>query len=285
MRVVSWNVNSVRARLPRLLALLRRHDPDVVCLQETKVSDDDFPAMEVESAGYRTVLHGQQSYNGVAILVDDPSRRSNLTAFGADEDDAGTGEQGLDGPEDVRRGFPGNPVPEEARVVSARVGGLRLVNVYVVNGAPVDSDRFAIKRRWMAALGEWQRSLPRKPPLLVVGDFNVAPDDRDVWDPEGLEDRIHCTDEERAWLRDLKGDRLRDILRASGDESDVYTWWPYRDDAFERDEGLRFDLALGDDEVVERVDSVWVDREERQPSGGEGTPSDHAPLVVDLAHP
>lgn len=285
MRVISWNVNSVRARLPRLLAFLRRHEPDVVCLQETKVSDDDFPTVEVESAGYRTLLYGQQSYNGVAILIHDPARRSNLMAFGADaaSDKDTSGEPGLDEPRDVRRGFPSDPVPEETRVVSACVGGYRLVNVYVVNGAPRDSDDFDIKRRWMAALGEWQQSLPAEPPLLMVGDFNVAPDDRDVWDPEGLRDRIHCTDEERKWLRTLKGDRLRDLLRASGDTTDSYTWWPYQDDAFERNEGLRFDLMLGDQEVVENVERVWVDLDERRPSSAKGTPSDHAPLIVDLA--
>lgn len=287
MQVVSWNVNSVRARLPRLLSFLRRHGPDVVCLQETKASNDDFPTMEVESAGYRTLLHGQQNYNGVAILVHDPARRSNLMAFSTGGNPQGSADEnpGLGKFRDVRRGFPGDPVPEEARVVSACVGGFRLVNAYVVNGTSRDSDSFEVKRRWMAALGEWLQSLPADPPLLVVGDFNVAPDDRDVWDPEGLQDRIHCTDEERAWLRDLKGDRLRDLLRATSKKTDVFTWWPYQDDAFERDEGLRFDLALGDEGVVEQVERVWVDRDERRPSGGEGKPSDHAPLVVNLADP
>jgi exodeoxyribonuclease-3 len=122
------------------------------------------------------------------------------------------------------------------------------------------------------------------PPLLVVGDFNVAPDNRDVWDPEGLSDRIHCTNEERTWLKSLQGNRLLDLLRVTTKESGVYTWWPYQRDAFERNEGLRFDLALGDRVVAKLVTRVWVDREERRPSGKIG-PSDHAPLIIDLAEP
>lgn len=282
MRVISWNLNSIRARLARLLALCRQHDPDVVCLQETKATDDDFPTMAVESAGYRTVLHGQPGYNGVAILARDPGRRSSLHAFAADgppDSDSG----GVDGPTDIRRGFPSDPTPDEARVVSARIGGLRLVNAYVINGVPIGSDSFERKRRWMRAFGDWLRGLPDDPPLLAVGDFNVAPDDRDVWDPDGLRGRIHCTDEERSWLSTLCGDRLSDLLRATGRDDDVYSWWPYRDGAFERDEGLRFDLALGDDAVVARTERVWVDRDERDPTRGEGAPSDHAPVVVDLA--
>lgn len=177
IRIVSWNVNSVRARLSRLLAFLRRHDPDIVCLQETKVANDEFPLMGIESAGYHTILHGQQNYNGVAILIHDPTRWSNLRAFSADATQRQDTETPPFGePWGIRRGFPDDPVSEETRVVSACVGGLRFVNVYVVNGAPRSSDSFAIKRRWMARLGDWLHSLPPEPPLIVVGDFNVAPD-------------------------------------------------------------------------------------------------------------
>lgn len=242
---------------------------------ETKVANDAFPLMEIESAGYRTILHGQQNYNGVAILIHDPTRWSNLRAFSADATQRqDTETPPLGEPWGIRREFPDNPVSEETRVVSACVGGLRFVNVYVVNGAPRSSDSFAIKRRWMARLGDWLHSLPPEPPLIVVGDFNVAPDDRDVWDPEGLQDRIHCTDEERRWLQNLQGKRLRDLLRASTEKTNVYTWWPYQDGAFERDEGLHFDLALGDEKLVQTVQRVWVDRKERHPSGGD------EPLVI-----
>lgn len=286
MRVISWNINSVRAHLPQLLALLRRHKPDVVCLQETKVTDDGFPVMQLDAAGYRAILHGQRSYNGVAILVHDPARRSGLRAFAdspSHEVMDVTSRLGV--PTEVRWDLPGNPVPGEARVISACVGKLRLVNVYVVNGKEKDSDQFELKRHWMATLGRWLQSLPETPPLLVVGDFNIAPDDRDVWDPKGLQDRIHCTDEERAWLKDLQGKRLRDLLRVITEEPGIYTWWPYQQGAFDRDEGLRFDLALGDGAIVNLVERVWVDRDERRPAGGLGKPSDHAPVIIDLAKP
>lgn len=285
VRVVSWNVNSVRARLLRLLALLDRHEPDVVCLQETKVPNASFPVMELGAAGYRLLLHGQLSYNGVAILVRDSARRGGLAAFDVNAPSRGDAARkgGPGALTEVRRGFPRDPALDQSRVVSACVGGLRLVNVYVVNGTSTESEQFRIKRLWMAALGEWLRSLPKEPPLLVVGDFNVAPDDRDVWDPEGLRDRIHCTDEERAWLQQLQGKRLGDLLRATTEKAGFHTWWPYQRGAFERDEGLRFDLALGDRAVVDRIKGVWIDRDERRPSFRPERPSDHAPLLVDLA--
>ncbi len=281
-------MNSVRARLPRLLALLRRHEPDLVCLQETKIADNDgFPVMQLGAAGYHAVLHGQPSHNGVAILFHDPTRRCDLWTF-----DANSSSREVFGlarvsvmPTEVQRGFPGDPAPREARVISASLGKLRIVNAYVVNGKDRESDQFKLKQSWMSALGKWLQSLPETTPLLVVGDFNVAPDSRDVWDPEGLQDRIHCTNEERAWLKDLQGNRLRDLLRATTEEPGMYTWWPYQRDAFDRDEGLRFDLALGDAAVVNLVKRVWVDREERRPASELGNPSDHAPLIIDLAEP
>lgn len=285
MRVISWNVNSVRARLPRLLLLLRRHEPDVVCLQETKVPDGSFPIMQLNAAGYRAIMHGQRNYNGVTILIHDPSRKCDLWTFDNDSQstklDLNTREFYI--PTDVKRGFPDDPSPVETRVVSACVGNFRLVNVYVVNGEARNSDKFELKGRWMAALGKWLKSLPETPPLLVVGDFNVAPDDRDVWDPEGLQDRIHCTEEERLWLKNLQGERLQDLLRVTTEDPGIHTWWPYQRDAFKRDEGLRFDLALGDGAVVDLVERVWVDRDEREPRNGLPKPSDHAPVIIDLA--
>lgn len=287
MRVISWNINSVRARLPQLLALLRRHEPDMVCLQETKVPDHGgFPVMQLGAAGYRAVPHGQSSHNGVAILIRDPASQGGLSAFidshSREVVDVASG-PGM--PMEVRRGFSNDPVPDEARVISACVGKLRLVNIYVVNGKEKDSHQFELKQRWMSALGKWLQSLPGTPPLLVVGDFNIAPDDRDVWDPIGLRDRIHCTDEERAWLKDLQGKRLRDLLRVTTEEPGIYTWWPYQEGAFDRDEGLRFDLALGDAAVVDMVKRVWIDREQRRPEDRLGKPSDHAPVIIDLAEP
>ena len=284
MQVVSWNVNSVRARLPRLLAFLRRHEPDVVCLQEIKVTDNEFPLTKIEATGYQVLTYGQQAYNGVAFLIRDLGRRSTLTSFGTDDEETSSTNIKSHSlkPDGITRGFADNPLPEEARVISACVGGFRIVNVYVVNGGPMNSERFRIKGKWMTALGEWIRDLSRDPPVLVLGDFNVAPDDRDVWDPEGLHDRIHCTDKERKWLRKLQGDRLTDLLRATDESTEIYTWWPYQDDAFESNEGLRFDLALGDRELIDKVRRIWVDIDERDPSTGKGKPSDHAPLIVDF---
>ncbi len=284
MRVISWNINSVRARLTRLLALLHRHKPDVVCLQETKISDRYFPVMQLGAAGYHAVLHGQSSYNGVAILVRGLTRQRNILAFADSQSpQAVDAASGPDMPTEVLRGFPYDPTPHDARIISACVGGFRLVNAYVVNGQERNSDQFELKQRWMAALGNWLQSLPPTPPLLVVGDFNVAPGDSDVWDPEGLRERIHCTVEEREWLKNLQGKRLQDLLRAITDEPGIYTWWPYMRGGFNRDEGLRFDLALGDKAMVDRVKRVWVDREERKPVGRLENPSDHAPVIVDLA--
>lgn len=286
MRIVSWNINSIRSHLPRLLALLRRHRPDVVCLQETKVSDNrGFPITQLSAAGYNSIRHGQRSYNGVAILVFDPTRRCNLLTFNSNLPcrEVISYARTPYKLRDVQRGFSGNPLPDEARVISACVGNLRFVNVYVVNGGgKKGSNNFTLKQCWMASLGKWLKSLPKTPSLLVVGDFNVAPDDRDVWDPTGLKDRIHCTVEEREWLRNLQGNRLQDLLRATTKESGIYTWWPYQRGAFDRNEGLRFDLAFGDKAVVDIVKRVWVDREERRPSNRLGKPSDHAPVIIDL---
>ncbi len=238
--------------------------------------------MQLGAAGYHAVLHGQNSYNGVAILVRGLTRQRNILAF---TDDLSSEAVDISsGPmlTEVFRGFPDDPAPHEARVISACVGGLRLVNVYVVNGEDRKSDKFEFKQRWMAALGKWLQDLPPMPPLIVVGDFNVAPDDRDVWDPEGLRERIHCTVEERAWLKNLQGKKLQDLLRAITEKPGIYTWWPYMRGALNRDEGLRFDLALGDQAMVDLVKRVWVDREERRPVDRLENPSDHAPVIIDL---
>ncbi len=283
MRIVSWNINSIGAHLPRLLAFLSRNEPDVVCLQETKITNGNFPVMQLSAAGYRAVLHGQQSYNGVAILIHESARQGGLRAFSDPSPDASIKVNRFPAPTEVQQGFTGDPAPEQARVISACVGKLRLVNAYVVNGVARDSDQFELKRRWMAAVGKWLQDLPEAPPLLVVGDFNIAPDDRDVWDAKGLRGRIHCTDEERAWLKDLQGKRLRDLLRETTGEPGLFTWWPYEQGAFDRNEGLRFDLALGDRKVANLVKKVWVDREERRSVASLGKPSDHAPVIIDLA--
>ncbi len=282
MRIVSWNINSVRARLPRLLALLKRHNPDVVCLQETKVLDRYFPLAQIGAMGYYSTLYGQASYNGVAILVRGRAQQHNLIAFEGAYSLETHHADNASVPTGVLRSFPNDPIPSEARVISAIINGFRLVNVYVVNGEDITSDKFDLKRRWMEALGAWLQALPLAPPLLVVGDFNVAPEDRDVWDPKGLRDRIHCTLEERAWLKKLQGKRLKDLLRETTEDQGIYTWWPYMRDGFNQNEGFRFDLALSDSALISQVKQIWVDREERRPTAKLIAPSDHAPVIIDL---
>ncbi len=259
MRIVSWNVNSVRARLGRLVALLGRHAPDAVLLQETKTVDETFPFAELASAGYRAEVSGQKGYNGVAILARQPMTQ-------------------------VQRGFPGDPTPEQRRVISAEVAGVRLVNVYVVNGKSPRSESFKVKLAWLEALRRWVGEVfDPAAPLVIAGDFNIAPDDRDVHDPEYWRGRLLCTDEERARLRALLDWGLSDLLRVNDDQPGRFTWWDYRHGAFNKDRGLRIDLALGSAKVAARVSSVQVDRAERDPASAEEKPSDHAPLIVDLA--
>ncbi len=281
MRIISWNINSIRARLPRLLALVKRHRPDIVCLQETKVANKHFPEAQLSTAGYYSILHGQTSYNGVAILIRGQAKQRNLMTFPKNElSKMAEMKNNLEFSE-VLRGFPKDPASDEARVISACIGGLRLVNAYVINGENRTSDKFLLKGRWMEAFGNWLQNLPRTPPLLIVGDFNVAPDDCDVWDPKGLKDRIHCTPEERAWLKKLQGKRLQDILRMKTQER-IFTWWPYMRGGFNRDEGLRFDLVLGDKNTLGLVNRIWVDKEERVPIESLEPPSDHAPIIMDV---
>ncbi|OJI07792.1 MAG: exodeoxyribonuclease III [Candidatus Micrarchaeum sp. ARMAN-1] len=280
MRIISWNINSIRARLPRLLALVKRHRPDVVCLQETKVANKDFPEAQLSTAGYYSILYGQTSYNGVAILIRGQAKQRNLMTFPKNELSTMTEMKNNLEFSEVLRGFPKDPASDEARVISACIGGLRLVNAYVINGEDRISDKFLLKGRWMEAFGNWLQNLPRTPPLLVVGDFNVAPDDCDVWDPKGLKGRIHCTPEERAWLKKLQGKRLQDVLRTKTQER-IFTWWPYMRGGFNRDEGLRFDLVLGDKNTLGLVNRIWVDKEERVPIERLEPPSDHAPIIID----
>jgi exodeoxyribonuclease-3 len=261
VKIITWNVNSVRQRLARLLALLERHDPDVVCLQETKVEDEAFPTLELDAAGYESVSFGQRAYNGVAILS-----RSPVV--------------------DVRRGFPGDPLPDEARVLGGTVDDLRVLNLYVVNGKAVGTPTYDRKLAWLDALTGWLRGThdPRDP-LLVVGDFNIAPEEEDVHDPERWADTIHFTDPERQRVRAMLDWGLVDLLRLSHEGPGPFTWWDYRFGAFHRGWGLRLDLALGTHPVADRCAGVLVDRDERKPTFGEGKPSDHAPVIVTLDRP
>lgn len=259
MKLITWNVNSIRQRLPRLLAMLERHEPDIVCLQETKVEDAEFPTMEIVAAGYECAMLGQRAYNGVAIL----SRT------------------GLD---DVRAGFTGDPVPEQSRVIAARTAGLDVVCVYVVNGKEVGDPAYATKLAWLDALRDHLAATYDPAAMLVVtGDFNVTPDDRDVWDPELWRGKNLASEPERERVRSFLEWGLVDLGRESaGDVQGPFAFWDYQAGAFHKGWGLRIDLALATKPIAARLDAVVVDRDERKPTFGEGKPSDHAPVVVTL---
>jgi len=258
MKIITWNVNSVHARLPRLIALLARHQPDLVCLQEIKTTADAFPAADVTAAGYRAVVHGEAGRNGVAVLA-----RIPVT--------------------DAVPGFPGDPVPEQARVLSVTADGLQVIGAYVVNGKETGTPEYELKLRWLDAFAGWLRdSRPPAAPLIVAGDFNVTPDDRDVYDPDVWRGRNLASEPERERVRALLDWGLTDLARARNPGPGPFTFWDYRAGAFHRGWGLRIDLALATAPVAARCTAVTVDRDERKPTFGEGKPSDHAPLIVSL---
>jgi exodeoxyribonuclease III len=259
MKIISWNVNSIHARLPRVTALLARHRPDLACLQEIKTSTGEFPAGDFAAAGYQAAVHGQAGRNGVAVLS-----RTTLT--------------------DVACGFADDPAPEQARVLSVTAGGLRFVNVYVVNGREVGAPEYQLKLHWLDAFTAWLRhTYQAASPLMVLGDFNIAPDDRDVYDPVAWRGRNLCSEPERRRVRALLDWGLTDLGRAGNPGPGPYTFWDYRQGAFHRGWGLRIDLALATAPVAARCTAVTVDRDERKPTAGPGKPSDHAPLIVTLA--
>src|SRR5690242_4788327 len=256
VRVVTWNVNSVKQRVPRLLPWLDQRRPDVLCLQETKLTDDAFASLlgsELADRGYEVAVHGQGAWNGVAILS-----RAGL-------EDVVTGIEGA----------PGFPDPE-ARAVSATCGGIRIVCVYVPNGREPDSDHYAYKLQWLASLREMVAAGPES--TIVLGDMNIAPADEDVFDPDAYIGQTHVTPPERAALAELQSLGLHDVVRDRWPGERVFTYWDYRAGMFHQDLGMRIDLVLASDPVAERVTAAWVDRHARKGSG----PSDHAPVIVDL---
>ncbi|MCK6526464.1 exodeoxyribonuclease III [Myxococcota bacterium] len=250
--VMTWNVNSVRARLDRLLALLQRHQPDVLCLQELKVADADFPFGPVGELGYRAVVYGQKTYNGVAILSKEEAREVEV---GLD-----------DGVEDP-----------QARLISARFPGLRVVSVYVPNGATVGSEKWAYKLEWLARLRSWldRRRVPGEP-LAVCGDFNVAPEERDVHDPRAWEETVLFHPQARAALADVLAFGLVDTYRLHHPEGGRYSWWDYRMLAFPKDDGLRIDHVFATPPLAARCTGAEIDRAERKGK----LPSDHAPVIA-----
>jgi exodeoxyribonuclease-3 len=266
MRLATWNVNSLAVRLPQLLDWLAANPVDALVLQETKLTDDKFPRAEIEAAGYGVVFHGQKTYNGVALLS-----RGGVA-------------------QDVVRQIPGLD-DEQARVIAGTVpmpgvgaepgsaGTLRVIGGYFPNGQAPDSDKFVYKMRWQDALHDWVRDeLTRHPRLVLMGDFNVAPEDRDVYDPVAWAGQIHCTPEERAQFGRLVALGLHDAFRLFEQPPKSWSWWDYRNLAFRKNQGLRIDHILVSEPLRPRVAACAIDKAPRRNE----RPSDHAPVVVTL---
>ncbi len=255
MRLATWNVNSLSVRLPQLLDWLAATSPDVVVLQETKLTDDKFPADALQAAGYRSVWFGQKTYNGVALLA-----REGLAI------DA------------VVRNIPGFD-DAQARVIAATVAGMRIVGAYFPNGQAPDSDKFAYKQAWLQALTGWlAQELAAHPALALMGDFNIAPEDRDVHDPVAWAGQIHCTDVERAAFRALLDLGLRDAFRLFEQPERLWSWWDYRNLAFRKNQGLRIDHILLSPALAAHATACMIDKQPRRNE----RPSDHAPVMVDI---
>jgi exodeoxyribonuclease-3 len=259
MRIATWNVNSVKQRLAHLLTFLKSAEPDVVCLQELKCMDEAFPRAEVEGAGYNVATHGQKAYNGVAILSKSPL-------------------------EDVRRGLPGDEADEQARyiegVVPASRGVVRVASIYLPNGNPIGTPKFDYKLAWMDRLTAHAKSLLRlEEPLVLCGDYNVIPEPKDASDPQAWSNDALFQPESRAHFRSLLNLGLTDAVRACNDGPGLYTFWDYQAGAFQRNNGIRIDHLLLSSQAADRLAGAAIRKETR----GWDKPSDHVPVMIDLA--
>jgi exodeoxyribonuclease-3 len=254
MTIATWNVNSIRARHERVLAWLAAAQPDVLCLQEVKVQEAEFPAIEFRAAGYSAAVFGQKTYNGVAILSREP-------------------------PEDVVRGLAdaGAEADSQARLIAATIGGVRVLSAYVPNGETVGSEKWAYKLRWLERLRAYLdvRCDPERP-LVLCGDLNVAPEPRDVYDPAAWEGEVLFHPEARAALERVRSWGLIDVLRRHHAEPGLYSWWDYRQLAFPKNRGLRIDHVFASEPYARRSQDAFIDREARKGK----QPSDHAPVVA-----
>jgi len=254
VKVATWNVNSVRARLPRLLAWLEAQRPDVLCLQEIKVANEEFPADALSAAGYHAVVNGQRTYHGVAILSREPAT-------------------------DVALGLRDGGDDAQARLASARVAGVRILSAYVPNGGEVGSEKFAYKLAWLGRLrAHLAATASPQEPLLVCGDLNVAPEDRDVAKPEAWSDTVLCHPDARAALRSVMDWGLVDTFRLHHPEAGFYSWWDYRQLAFPKNDGLRIDHVLATAPLAKRCTAASIDRDARKGP----QPSDHVPVLAEF---
>ena len=253
MKIASWNVNSLKVRLPHLTQWLADTRPDIVALQETKLEDAKFPVDELAAAGYRAVYSGQKTYNGVAILSREPAH------------DVVTDIPGLDDP--------------QRRILAATIGPLRVVDLYVVNGKAVDDEKYGYKLEWLARVRDFLAGeLQRHPRLVVLGDFNICPDDRDVYDPQAWGEDILCSPAERAGLKAITDLGLHDSFRLFEQGNAHYSWWDYRQAAFRRNMGLRIDLILIGEALRPIATAATIDRTPRRWE----RPSDHTPVMLEL---
>lgn len=253
LKILTWNVNSVHARLPRLVALLQRETPDVLCLQELKCTEDRFPTDTLGQLGYTSVVLGQKAYNGVAVCSRIPIDERRLPLKG----------EGL---------------PDAARIIGARMDRVWIYSVYVPNGQAVGTEKFHYKLSWMRALAKYLREEHEGDPVALCGDFNVAPEDRDVHDPGALEGKLLFSGPEREALTDIVGDRFVDTFRIHEKNGGHYSWWDYRALSFQMNKGLRIDFVLATKDWASRCVRASIDRAQRK---GE-KPSDHAPVIAEF---
>lgn len=257
MKIATWNVNSIKARRERALAWLETQQPDVLCLQETKLQDDKFPHEDFHELGYRSVHHGQKTYNGVAILAKAE-------------------------PEDVRTTLDDDVDDPQARLISARVRGIRVISVYVPNGQHIESEKYPYKLKWYARLRAYlERHHDPGEPLVLCGDFNVAPEARDCYDPAGWADTVLCHSDARGALQNVLDWGLSDTFRKHVEDEGKYSWWDYRQLAFPKKRGLRIDMVFATQPVLDACTGASIDRDARKGK----QPSDHAPVIAELDWP
>jgi exodeoxyribonuclease-3 len=253
MKIVSWNVNSLKVRLDQVLAWSKQNQPSILALQETKLTDDKFPNVQIEEAGYHVVYSGQPTYNGVAILSTSPA------------EDVITDVEGLDDP--------------QRRILAATIDGVRIINLYVVNGYKPDTEKYQYKMHWLEKVTAFIESqLDEYENVVVLGDFNIAPDERDVWDAEYWKDKILCTDKEREKLDTILDLGFDDSFRLLHDDAGHFSWWDYRMAGFRRNLGLRIDLILVNEPMAEMLTSAYIDK---TPRAWE-RPSDHTPVIAEF---
>ncbi len=253
MKIASWNVNSLKVRLPQVLDWLAEHEPDVLALQETKLTDENFPAEAFREAGWQVVFSGQKTYNGVALVSRHPIEEVVTDPAGLDD--------------------------EHRRILGASIARVRVFDLYVPNGKAVDSDKYVHKLDWLARMASClERELAGNEHLIVLGDFNIAPADADVYDPKALAEQIHCSTREREALQRLLDLGLSDTFRLFEQPERSFSWWDYRMNAFRRNLGLRIDLVLASQSLAERCRAATIDVDPRRNE----RPSDHAPVIAEF---